>query len=487
MAGAPQAASVAAVAYGIRLYNSLTRRTEPFEPREPGRVRIYHCGPTVYRRQHIGNLRRYLFADLLRRSLELAGYAVYEVMNITDVGHLTQDDLDAGEDKMEVSAREHHTTPGEIAKQQTALFLADLKALNVQPAHVYPRATDHIQQMQALIRQLLQRGYAYKTKSGVYFSVRSFPSYGQLSGNTLARLTAVSRIPVRDEKRDPADFALWKIDDAEHLQQWDSPWGQGYPGWHIECSAMSRAYLGHEIDIHTGGEDNRFPHHENEMAQSEAASGARFVRWWMHNAHLRFAGAKLAKRSGVQLTLDTVRERGFSPLAFRLLVFGTHYRQAINFSWKALAGAEQNLSSLKQLTRRVAAAERREAEAAPEGTVIDGCREALADDLNSPVALARVMGYVHQANELLERGSHRRVSRVWATLLAVDHVLGIFGRLYDEVAAEVAPLAILSLVEAREVARRSKDFTTADALRKQIEQGGWLLEDTPAGPRVRPR
>ena len=292
----------------LRFYNSLTKKVETFTALPAGRqaasgtVQMYNCGPTVYRRQHIGNMRRFLFADFLRRALEFSGLAVREVTNITDVGHLTQDDIDAGEDKLEAAAREAKISPQDIARQQTKLFFDDLAALTIQQAWKYPRASEHITEMQQLISQLIERGHAYVTTTGVYFDVRSFPAYGALSGNTLDAIESGSRVAVREEKKHPADFALWKINDPEHLQQWDSPWGRGYPGWHIECSAMSLAYLTSPIDIHTGGQDNRFPHHENEIAQSEGATGQPFVRFWMHNAFLNLKGAKLAKRGGKQIT-----------------------------------------------------------------------------------------------------------------------------------------------------------------------------------------
>lgn len=239
----------------IRFYNSLTKQKEVFAPLENGRVKIYNCGPTVYKRQHIGNLRRYLFSDFLRRFLELMGYQVYEVMNITDVGHLTQDELDTGEDKMEKQAALERTTPEDIANTQTRLFFDDLNDLNIQAAHEYPRATQHITQMVDLISELIKKENAYVTSTGVYFDVTSFENYGALSGNNLEHLDAGSRVDIRGEKRHPADFALWKTDDTDHVQLWDSPWGRGYPGWHIECSAMSMEYLGETIDIHTGGVD----------------------------------------------------------------------------------------------------------------------------------------------------------------------------------------------------------------------------------------
>lgn len=475
----------------IQFYNSLTKQVELFTPKDEGKVRIYNCGPTVYKRQHIGNMRRYLFADFLRRTLEFLGYEVREITNITDVGHLTQDDIDAGEDKLEKAARTEKRSPQDIAKQQTELFFEDLRALNMEPAHLYPRATAHIQDMLELIQALIKNGHAYQTSSGIYFDVTTFPEYGKLSGNTLEKIESGARIEIREEKKHPFDFALWKLNDPGHLQQWDSPWGKGYPGWHIECSAMSLKYLGSEIDIHTGGEDNRFPHHENEIAQSEAATGKKFVRLWMHNRHLMLAGAKLSKREGEQITLGTLRENGFSPLAFRLLVLGSHYRSPLEFSWESLAAAQKNLETVKGLVRRLLTSpppERglslvRRGTSPSQGEVglqsepdeVKKFSAALADDLNTPAALAVFMDYVHEVNKGTADG---------ALLAQMDQVLGIIEPLRFEVEAETIPDEIKQLARQREEARKNKQFEEADRLRGEVEAKGYKLEDTNAGPRV---
>lgn len=470
----------------ISFYNSLSKTVEAFEPKDPGKVRIYNCGPTVYKRQHIGNMRRFLFADFLRRALEFLGYEVREITNITDVGHLTGDDLNVGgEDKLEKEARALKLTPQDIAKKQTDLFFQDRQALNIQPAHKYPKASDHIADMIELIEKLLANKHAYQTKTGVYFDVQSFPAYGKLSGNTLDKLTAGARVEVREEKKHPADFALWKTD-LSHLQQWDSPWGRGYPGWHIECSAMSLKYLGPEIDIHTGGEDNRFPHHENEIAQSESALKEKFVRTWMHNAFLKLQGEKLAKREGEQITLDTLREKGFSPLAFRLLVFGSHYRSPLEFSWENLTAAGKQLETMKQVVRRMLdhPLPPRESNQVPlPGSQLDRFAAALSDDLNTPAALAVVMDYTRHVNTQLEAGT-AKTDEIWATLIALDKVLGIFEPLRREIELETVPEEIKQLAEARENARRDKQFEKADQLRQEIEGKGWRVEDTSVGMRI---
>jgi cysteinyl-tRNA synthetase len=474
-----------------RFYNSFTKTIEPLSARYPGKIRIYNCGPTVYKRQHIGNMRRYLFADFLRRSLELLGFEVKEIMNITDVGHLTQDEVDAGEDKLEVAAREAKVTPQDIAQRQIKLFFDDIQALAIQPAHAYPRATQFVPQMQKLIKELIARRHAYITASGVYFDVQSFPDYGKLSGNTLQQLAAGKRVEIRTEKKHPADFALWIVD-PHHLQRWDSPWGAGYPGWHIECSAMSLEYLGSDIDIHAGGEDNRFPHHENELAQSEAATRKRFVRLWMHNSHLRLSGKKLAKREGQQITLDTIRERGFSPLAFRLFVFGAHYRTPLEFSWEALAEAQQHLEAFKGLLRRLretlppASLHLLGKKSEVNESVVGHFAERLADDLTTPGALAVLMDYVRSINVSLESpaSTPQEQARIYATLKHLDHVLGIFEPLERELENESVPPEIRRLVAEREQARREHKFERADELRGAIEKKGFQVEDTNSGPRI---
>ena len=473
----------------LHVYNSLTKQVEPFESLVKGKATVYHCGPTVYKRQHLGNMRRFLFADFLRRGLEFAGYEVREITNITDVGHLTQDELDAGEDKLAAEARKQKVTPQDIAKREIKQFQVDLQTLNIQPSHKYPRATHHIKEMQDLIAELIAKQQAYQTKTGIYFAVTSFPQYGKLSGNTLEDLQAGKRIAIRNDKKHPADFVLWVFDD-QALQKWDSPWGTGYPGWHIECSAMSMAYLPTPIDIHTGGVDNKFPHHENEIAQSEAATGRPFVRYWLHNELLKVAGQKLAKRAGEQLTLDTLSERGFSPLAFRLLVFGAHYRQRLDFSWEALAAAQENLNNLERLARRLGeilpSTDEAVVRADADSQAVDDFATALANDLNTPQALAVVNSYLSSINQKIESAemSKSEAAVTWATLLTFDRVLGLFGPLLTKIGADRIPPEIKQLAEQREQARSENNFAEADRLRVEIEQAGFTVEDTNTGPRL---
>lgn len=468
----------------LRFYNSLTRNTGTFTSHEPGKVSIYNCGPTVYKRQHIGNMRRFLFADFLRRTLEYVGYEVREITNFTDVGHLTQDDIDAGEDKIEKEAKAQQTTPADIAEKQIQFFMEDLRSLNIQPAHLYPRATEHITNMQDMIKELIEKKHAYETNTGVYFDITTFPEYGKLSGNTLDNIEPGHRVDVREEKKHPADFALWIKSDT-HLQKWDSPWGIGYPGWHIECSAMSLAYLPAPIDIHTGGEDNRFPHHENEIAQSEGVLGARFANTWMHNHHLQIDGKKLAKREGEQITIDTLEERGYSPLAFRLFVFSTHYRTTVDFSWDALGAAQEHLQTIEQLIRQL-----KEQQIAPgtvDSKIAADFASALADDLNTPAASAIFSAYIRSTNTALaeEEADADTLAMMYATLLAMDTVVGVIKPLEQRLETEKIPEEVIRLADQREKARLAKDFEAADTLRIQIEKLGYTVEDTSSGHRVK--
>jgi cysteinyl-tRNA synthetase len=340
----------------LTFHNTLTKRKEPFRPLEAGRVRMYNCGPTVYGRAHIGNFRTYLFADILRRWLEYRGFEVRQVMNITDVGHLT-DDADDGEDKLEVQARKEGRDPWQISRAYTEMFLADIVELGLRPAVSYPRASEHISEMLAIVEKLLREGYAYQVDGDVYFEVSKFPAYGRLSGNKIADLDAGARIEVREEKRHPADFALWKSD-PHHIMKWESRFGpDGFPGWHIECSAMAMKHLGERIDVHTGGEDNIFPHHECEIAQSEAFTGKPFANYWIHAKFLQVDGGKMSKSLGNVYNLDDVLEKGFSPRALRFCLIRGHYRQPLNFTWDILkesAAALENLDDLAARLRRTA-------------------------------------------------------------------------------------------------------------------------------------
>ena len=338
----------------LKLYNTLTRRVEPFAPIEPGIVKLYSCGPTVYRYIHIGNLRTFLMADWLRRTLTYQGLAVRHVKNITDVGHMRVEMLDRGEDKLIAQARKEGKTSAEIAAFYTAAFLEDERRLNILPAHVFPKATEHIPEMIAIVAELERKGLAYAAGGNVFFDVRRFPDYGKLSGNQLAGMIQGVRDMADANRRNPEDFPLWKLAEPGREMAWDSPWGRGFPGWHIECSAMAIKHLGRHFDIHTGGVDNLFPHHEDEIAQSEGYTGEKFVNYWLHAQHLLADGQKMAKSTGNAYTRADVEARGFEPLALRYLFATVHYRSRLNFTFSALRAAQIALHRLRGQALRLA-------------------------------------------------------------------------------------------------------------------------------------
>jgi cysteinyl-tRNA synthetase len=454
----------------VRLYNSLTRQVELLEPITPGRVTIYTCGSTVYRYAHIGNLRTYLFGDLLRRVLQYLGYEVLYAKNITDVGHMRE----TGEDRMLEAAEAERKSPMEIAAYYTDAWLEDEALLNMAPADVMPRATDHIPEMVSLTRELLERGLAYEVDGNVYYDVSEFPGYGQLSGQRLDQMRAGHRVDVETDKRDPEDFALWKAAEPGRLMKWPSPWGDGFPGWHIECSAMSMKYLGDRFDIHTGGIDLKFPHHEDEIAQSEGVTGHPVVSIWMHGEFLTLADAKMAKSAGNVIRVSDLPEKGFEPLAFRYLALTAHYRSKLDFTEEAMTAAT---SGLRRLRRAVG-------EGAGDGVDVDlsaepmaGYRarfvEAISEDLGLPAALA-VAHSVASADDLAP--PQRR-----ALLLDFDRVLGLSLDAPAEPDAGELPEGAADLLERRATARADRDFATSDHLRDELAAMGVEVRDTPEG------
>jgi cysteinyl-tRNA synthetase len=460
----------------LALYNTLTRQKEPFVPLEPGRVRIYDCGPTVWQAQHIGNLYRYIVSDVVRRAFEYLGYEVRQVMNITDVGAILGD-VDEGEDRMEIGARREGKDPRAIAEEYTALFFRDEERLNIQRPHVIPKATEHIPAMIALIQRLLDTGHAYVAADGVYFDVTSWPAYGKLSKKPLDELVAGARVEVNPNKRHPADFALWRGAKADELQRWPSPWGEGKPGWHIECSAMSMKYLGETFDIHSGGEDHIFPHHECEIAQSEAATGKPLARYWLHVHFLRVAAQGMHKSLGNVYTLDQIVEQGCDPLAFRLLALQSHYRTPLNFTWEGLAAQHERLarwrSNLKRLYRGSSptTADERTAD------IRERFVAAMEDDFNTAEALAFVEEALRRANTADEPDER---AAILARIFDIDRVLGLSledaARAKDELSDEEQ-----RLLREREAARRAKDWKRADALRDELLRRGIRVHDEKDG------
>jgi cysteinyl-tRNA synthetase len=458
------------MAPNVRLYNTFTRAKEELKPLREGMVKIYSCGPTVYRYVHVGNLRTFMMPDLLRRSLEYLGFEVEQVMNITDVGHLTDDTFDRGEDKMLVSARLENKSPEEIAAYYTAVFMEDAAKLNIRRADHYPRATQYIPQMIELIEKLIARGHAYEVGGTVYYDVATFAAYGKLSRNTTDKLLAGARGEVDPRKRNPGDFTLWKAAGEHRLQVWPSPWGQGFPGWHIECSAMSMSLLGDRFDIHTGGSDNVFPHHEAEIAQSEGITGHRVVGCWMHGGLLMLGGARMAKSAGNFFRVSELEEQGFDPLAFRYLALQAKYRTTLNFSTESLAGADR---VLRQLRRNVADWS---GGPHPQDAAIKHYearfQAALADDLDMPATMALIAELTHSD---VPAGGKASLLRSWDRVLGLD--------LDRAPSAASLPAGASALLEAREQARAAKDFATSDRLRGELAALGVAVTDTAGGQR----
>jgi cysteinyl-tRNA synthetase len=458
----------------IVVTNTLGQKLQEFQPIDPPRVRLYSCGPTVYQYAHIGNFRAYIFADTLRRMLEYNGYEVTHVRNITDVGHLTNDTLSTGADKIEVMARKENVSPRDIAEHYTRAFLADAKRLNLRDPNFTPRATEYIQPMIALTQRLLDRGYAYQANGDVYYEVDKFPDYGALSGNTVEDLIGGARVEVGEEKKAPADFALWRGAGPDKIMRWESPWGEGVPGWHIECSAMSMQLLGEELDIHTGGVDNIFPHHEDEIAQSEAATGRRFVRYWMHSAWLMLAeGEKMSKSLGNIYTISELADRGFHPLSFRYFTFQAHYRKRLNFSWPALEAAQTALVRLWEgVAELVQSAEAEEL--TPEAAQFQSrFHQSINQDLDMPSAVAVLHDMMASR---LPAGQKLALIENFDTVFGLDLIPT--GKLLSETSETQR-----RLLDQRAEARQRKDWQLSDRLRDELSRLGLDVRDTPHGQR----
>jgi cysteinyl-tRNA synthetase len=458
------------------MYDSAARTVRDFEPLVPGRLGVYNCGPTVYDYQHIGNLYTYLTADIARRTFEYAGYGVTQVMNITDAGHLVGDADEGDEDKMAVGARRENVDPLVIAERYTKQFFVDRRRLNILEPRVVPKATEHIAEMIALIERLIAKGHAYVAPDGVYFDTTTFPGYGtRLNPEPPEKREAGARVDVNPNKRNTFDFALWRKAKPDDLQQWDSPWGRGNPGWHIECSAMSMKYLGETFDLHSGGEDHVFPHHECEIAQSEAATGRPFVRHWMHTHFLRMDSAKMAKSAGGYLKLADIEAKGFDPLAFRLLALGTSYRKGLDFTWEALESAQRRLEKWRGVIS--------EAWQSTGGKCDDPIRvaflAAVTDDFNTAAALAQAEAAVGHA----ATGDAATKRRALGLLFDMDRVLGLGLRERAEASAEL-PAEARALLAEREAARQKKDFKRSDELRDELlKRYGIRVKDTKNGQR----
>ena len=452
----------------LQFFDTYERRIRPFEPIKAGQVGLYTCGPTVYNYAHIGNLRTYLFEDFLRRVLIANGYDVEHVMNITDVGHLTSD-ADSGDDKMELGAKKAGMSAWDLASFYTEAFQADLAALNILPPSIWCKATDHIPEQIAFVQDLEVKGYTYETVDGIYFDSQKLSDYGRLARLDIEGLRQGARVDP-GARRFVTDFALWKFSAPEDQRQmeWDSPWGRGFPGWHIECSAMSAKYLGDLFDIHCGGEDHIPIHHTNEIAQTEASKGTRLANYWLHGYFLQLDQAKMSKSTGDFLRLETLKERKISPLVYRYFCMTAHYRTQMSFSWGSLKASQTALNRLYQTAHDWGSP----GAVIPE--VISAFEAEVNNDLNFPRALAVVW-------ELVK--SNAKAADKKATLLKLDDWLGLDIDHWVPVEQEV-PDAVSALVAAREQARKDKDYAAADQLRRDIEVQGFSLEDTRDGPKV---
>lgn len=462
----------------IKFYNTLTRKKENFKPIDKKEVKIYTCGPTVYYYAHIGNFRAYVFSDTLRRVLEANDYKVKQVINLTDVGHLTSDE-DEGEDKIEKEAKKEKKSPKEIADFYTKRFFEDFEKLNNEMPEYTPRATDFVKEMISVIKKLEKNGYTYLGKNGnVYFDTSKFKNYGKLANLNLDELKDGARIEVDENKKNPRDFVLWFVEKGSkfkgHLLKWDSPWGEGWPGWHIECTAMSMKYLGESFDIHTGGEDHIPVHHTNEIAQSEGATGKKFVNYWLHNSFLQFNSEKMSKSKGGTFKVDELIEKGYSPLDLRYFYLSGHYRKPLNFTWKNLDSAKNSLSRLMNIIFEISKADEKVSKNRVEAAYKEFL-EIVSDDLNTPKALSYVW-------EIL-RDDKLNDSEKYELVLKFDSVLGLkLGEVEEDVKV---PAVVMKLVEAREMARKEKNWNMADELRDEIKKKGFVLEDGEEGVRVK--
>jgi cysteinyl-tRNA synthetase len=467
-------------AENIHFFNTLSRKKERFIPIEQGKVKMYTCGPTVYDYAHIGNFRAFLFEDILRRWLEYRGFQVTQVMNLTDV-----------DDRTIAASRKEGIPLKEHTEKYVKAFFEDLDTLNIQRASIYPRATEHVPEMVALIKKLMEKGYGYKGEDGsIYYKIAKFKDYGQLSKFKVTELKAGARVKVDEyDKEQAQDFALWKAwDEGDGDVFWETEIGKGRPGWHIECSAMSMKYLGETLDIHTGGVDNMFPHHENEIAQSEAATGKKFVNYWMHCEHLLVEGKRMGKRFGNYYTVqDLTKKLKHDPRAVRYLLISTHYRQQFNFTFEGLEGAKNAVERLVSFMYRLLDADGKgcgEEIRQLMDRVQKGFGGAMDDDLNIGVALAAMFDFVREVNNIIDAGklSRREAMDVYELMLGFDKILGVIGDVRKE---EKLPKEAEELIQQREEARKAKDWKKADEIRQQLKNMGIIIEDTVQGVKWR--
>ncbi len=457
----------------LKLFNSLTQKKQELKPIEENLVKMYSCGPTVYSYQHIGNMRAYIFMDTLRRTIKYNGYKINGVMNITDVGHLTSDE-DSGADKVESAAKRENKTPEEISKFYSDIFFHDLELLNIDiPEHITP-ATKYIPQMIDFVKGLEKKGYTYRIEDGIYFDVKKFSGYGQLSNKDLNR-PGNARIEENSNKHHPFDFALWKFVPSSHIMKWESPWGIGCPGWHIECSAMSRDILGDRFDIHTGGIDHKTVHHEDEIAQNDALAGHRVVNTWMHNEFLLVDGGKMSKSLGNVYTIADLKQRGFNPLDFKFFCLNTHYSKKINFTFDGLKASAMGYKKLKaNLQEHKQGTEKVESEKIEEYK--QKFLEAINDDLNYPLAIGVLWTMLK---------TEPKSNIVYKTAIAFDKALGLDLEIKEEENTfddiDIIPQNVKDLADARLLARQSKKWDESDRLREKIAELGFKIKDSKNG------
>ena len=454
----------------LKLYNTLTRKKEEFVPLKKGTVKMYSCGPTVYNYAHIGNMRAYIFMDTLRKVLKYNGYKVKHVMNITDVGHLVSD-ADEGEDKMAKTARIENRSVYEIAKEYTDAFMKDIKALNIDTPEHIAKATEHIREMEIYVNDIVKNGYAYETSKGVYFDTSKLPNYGKmLSNNNIDDLKAGARVEVDTEKRNPQDFALWIKAPKEHIMKWNSKWGLCYPGWHIECSAMSRKYLGDKFDIHTGGVDHIPIHHENEIAQSIGATGHNLANYWMHVEFLLIDGGKMSKSLGNVYTLNDLKAKGIDALSYRYFTYSSHYRNKLNFTWDAIKSAKNSLNKLRDMI-----ALHKDVNKKIDKNIISKYEEqvldAINDDMNMPVAISIVWEIAKEKE---------KSNDFYELIKKFDSVLSLDLDKNDKEDINI-PEDIKLILNERKDARENKNFAKSDELRDKLKELGYIVKDTKDG------
>ena len=457
----------------IYFTNTLTKQKEKFKPIRKDEVRIYSCGPTVYKDATIGNMRTNIFQDVLRRVLRYNGYKIRHAMNITDVGHLVSDG-DDGEDKMIKSAREEHKTPLEIAEYYTNLFFNDLKELNIETPEIVCKATDHIPEMLEYVELLVKKGYAYETSTAIYFDISKLDKYPILSSINLEDQKAGARVEIDEEKRNPYDFALWIKAPENHLMKWNSSWGPSYPGWHIECSAMSLKYLGEQFDIHTGGIDLIPTHHENEIAQSKGRTGKIPANYWLHGEYLLINGGKMSKSLGNVYLLKDIKEKGYDPLVYKLFCYSCHYRNKLNFTWEGIEATSKSLERLRSAyqTHLQGNDELKDADIRKISDIEEKFHKAINDDMNMPLA----MSFVWEVAKF-----EKKNPKVAELLQKFDTVLGIEINKIQESKNEEIPEEITNLLEQRKIAREQKEWSKSDEIRDLIKEKGYIVKDTKNG------